>query len=446
MRDPIPYDRVAELIADAEPSRQSAVLHDAWREYAAKAARPYAWKTFALYARQQLMQSGDWSLKRGKEKLTPWQDGARASPRVLVLGAYAALRVRGGALEIEHGPHDDRQTIRIDIDAEPKPRAILFDSHGEFMTGEAIRWCARYSINLALPGGPGRLITMVESALETKTNTMTRMRDIDPSIIRAQCAADPVKIAREIVRAKIDAELKATIPDAAARRHEFEEWDIKLNSARSVAEIMIVESRAAASYWRTFRDAGLRERKNGNLPRSWLRFAQRNKGAAFLGNQHASHPINAMLNYAYIVEAGRLAKALAANGLCLSIGYLHSDKKGRNSLVWDAIEPLRPAIDAKVFAFVEAHEFARCDFPQSGYNVHRLSRDVTQLLLHKASLPAREIEEAAEWMVRTILRCAGAHHRSSMRGRDNAAACSSRRCDTGHSEVPIYMLVDLSDV
>jgi CRISPR/Cas system-associated endonuclease Cas1 len=102
-----------------------------------------------------------------------------------------------------------------------------------------------------------------------------------------------------------------------------------------------------------------------------------------------------------------LAKALAANGLCLSIGYLHSDKKGRNSLVWDAIEPLRPSIDAKVFAFVESHEFARRDFPQSGYNVHRLSRDVTQLLLHKALLPAREIEEAAEWIARTIVRCAG---------------------------------------
>jgi CRISP-associated protein Cas1 len=401
LNDPIPYNRVAELIGTAEPSRQSTVLHDAWRDYAAKAARPYAWKTFALYARQQLMQSGDWSSKRGKEKLTPWQDGARASPRVLVLGAYAALRVRGGALEIEHGPHDDRQTVRVDIDAEPKPHTVLFDSHGEFMTGEAIRWCARYSINLALPGGPGRLITMVESALETKTNTMTRMRDIDPSIVRAQCAADPIKVAREIVRAKISAELNATIPDAACRQ-KFEEWDIKLNSARSVAEIMIVESRAAASYWRAFQDAGLRERKNGNLPRSWLRFAQRKKGAQFLGNQHASHPINAMLNYCYIVEAGRLAKALAAQGMCLSIGYLHSDKKSRNSLVWDAIEPLRPSIDAKVFAFIEAHEFARRDFPQSGYNVHRLSRDVTQLLLHSASLSVREIEEAAEWMVKTI--------------------------------------------
>jgi CRISPR/Cas system-associated endonuclease Cas1 len=50
----------------------------------------------------------------------------------------------------------------------------------------------------------------------------------------------------------------------------------------------------------------------------------------------------------------------------LPIGHLHSDKKGRNSVVWVVIEPLRPAIDAKVFAFVKAHEFARRDFPQSG--------------------------------------------------------------------------------
>ena len=181
---------------------------------------------------------------------------------------------------------------------------------------------------------------------------------------------------------------------------------MKLDTARSVAEIMMVESHAAAAYWRCFRDAGLRERKGGNLPRSWLRFANRKKGAQFLGPKHASHPINAMLNYCYVVEAGRLAKALAAQGLALQIGYLHSDKRGRNSLVWDAVEPLRPSIDAKILAFIKAHEFARSDFPQSGYNVHRLSREVTQLLLHSASLPSREIEEAAQWMVGTIMRCA----------------------------------------
>ena len=50
---------------------------------------------------------------------------------------------------------------------------------------------------------------------------MTRIRDIDPLIIRAQCAADPVRMAREIVRAKIEASLKFTVRGltlATARR------------------------------------------------------------------------------------------------------------------------------------------------------------------------------------------------------------------------------------
>jgi hypothetical protein len=55
LHDPIPYERFAGLICEAEPSQKFAVLHDAWREYAAKAVRPYAWKTFALYAREHFM-------------------------------------------------------------------------------------------------------------------------------------------------------------------------------------------------------------------------------------------------------------------------------------------------------------------------------------------------------------------------------------------------------
>jgi hypothetical protein len=70
IHDPIPYERVAELIGGAESLQQPAALHEAWSEYAAKAARPYAWTTFAQYARDYLIETGDWSLKRHKEKLT----------------------------------------------------------------------------------------------------------------------------------------------------------------------------------------------------------------------------------------------------------------------------------------------------------------------------------------------------------------------------------------
>jgi hypothetical protein len=53
-------------------------------------------------------------------------------------------------------------------------------------------------------------------------------------------------MAREIVRTKIDAGLKFTVKDAYARRRLADEWKTKLDAARTVSEIMIVESLSTA--------------------------------------------------------------------------------------------------------------------------------------------------------------------------------------------------------
>ena len=325
----------------------------------------------------------------------------RAQQRVVVLGPNAAICIRKGALDIEHGPAVERVKLKIDID-DAKPKAILFDSHGEFMTGEAVRWCARRGIGLVLPDGPGRMITIVHSALEAADGEA--LRDVGPAIIRAQCAADPVQVAREIVRAKIAADAKAVGPRLTARGFDVARYEAKLAAARSVAEIMVIEAKAAAAYWRSHRDLGLVERKGGNLPRTWLRFANRGKGAEFLGNRHASHPISAMINYCVVVEAGRLARALAGEGMALQIGFLHGDKHGRNSLVWDCIEPLRAKINMRVFAFIAEHEFGRSDFPASGINVHRLARPVIAELLQRCLLPEQDILDAAAWLRDLVMR------------------------------------------
>ena len=78
----------------------------------------------------------------------------------------------------------------------------------------------------------------------------------------------------------------------------------------------------------SWRDLGLIPRRGADLPRSWTRFANRNKGAEFLGNKHASHPINAMLNYCTVVEAGRLARALTAKGMALQVGFFMRTSMG----------------------------------------------------------------------------------------------------------------------
>jgi CRISPR/Cas system-associated endonuclease Cas1 len=356
----------------------------------------------------------------------------RSRPRqVLVLGSNAALRVKRGALEIEHADGGEKRTVRFDVD-DAMPHAMLFDGRGEFLTGDALRFCARHGIALIIPDGPGRTLTFLETALEARDGAAA-ITDVSPLIIRTQCAADPLAVAREIVRTKIARASSAVAaqhgavtasprapstwpgdwadgPDkvrergrpptrrawpgdeadglddglAETDRVAFGHWLAKTDTARTMADLLIVEARASAVYWRCYRHLGLREARGGNLPRSWLRFANRNKGAQFLGNKHASHPINAMLNYAYVVEAGRLARALHARGLALQIGFLHADKDGRNSLVWDAIEPLRPAIDARVFAYIASREFRRGDFVPCGANVCRLDRAITSNLLTRA--------------------------------------------------------------
>jgi CRISPR/Cas system-associated endonuclease Cas1 len=352
----------------------------------------------------------------------------RHRPRVIVLGSNAALRIRNGALDLEHGPAAERIKLKIDID-DPKPCAILFDGRGEFITGEAIRFCARYAIDIILPNGPGRAILFAESALEASDGAM--LRDIGPAIIRAQCAANPVQVAREIVRAKIAADVEGFGPRLTERDFStIARCEAKLASARSVAEMIVIEAKAASVYWRSHRDLGLIERSGGNLPRSWLRFANRGRGAEFLGNKHASHPISAMINYCIVVEAGRLARALSGFGLALQIGFLHADKHGRNSLVWDAIEPMRARINARVFAFIASHKFARSDFPAGGINTHRIAQRIVADLLARCLSPDQDILDCAAWMQDLVMRY-GASRRATgqplalARGNEPSAAIRS---------------------
>jgi hypothetical protein len=93
--------------------------------------------------------------------------------------------------------------------------------------------------------------------------------------------------------------------------------------------------------------------------------------------------------------------------MALQIGFLHSDKTGRNSLVWDCIEPLRPIIDARVFRYIDGREFKRADFVQTTASTYRLERDIITELLTKASLPQADINDAADFMLALIERYSG---------------------------------------
>ena len=89
-------------------------------------------------------------------------------------------------------------------------------------------------------------------------------------------------------------------------------------------------------------------------------------------NRHATHPVNALLNYAYGLLETEVRIAVVAAGLDPTIGYLHAQRPGRVALVYDLMEPLRPAVDQEVLRFVQKHIFSRGDFVMTDSGACRL--------------------------------------------------------------------------
>jgi CRISPR-associated protein Cas1 len=118
--------------------------------------------------------------------------------------------------------------------------------------------------------------------------------------------------------------------------------------------------------------------------------------------RRASHPINAMLNAAFSVTAGRLAAQLVAQGAHPALGFLHADKPGRWSLAYDAIEPLRPTIERSVFDFVRKHQFGANDFILMKNGSIRLMDNLFRSVVAETAVSSRTLDGVVRWLIALI--------------------------------------------
>jgi CRISPR-associated protein Cas1 len=225
---------------------------------------------------------------------------------------------------------------------------------------------------------------------------MTAAPVASAALIRAQARAEPLGLAQAIVMAKLDAMRRAgALADVAP-------FAQALALARTVEAARIVEAQASRLAWCA--PIALKW-ENGPIPLDyaapWLMRSRID--ARGRRKRGARHPVNAMLNAAFSVTAGRLCAYLAGLGLAPAIGFLHSDKRGRWSLAWDAIEPLRPAIEARVFGLVERERFAVSDFTRAPDGSLRLSPVLLSTVLNEAAPPSTALAAAARWIARLVL-------------------------------------------
>jgi CRISPR/Cas system-associated endonuclease Cas1 len=185
----------------------------------------------------------------------------------------------------------------------------------------------------------------------------------------------------------------------------FREFSSRLDHSHTLSAILGLEATGSALSWGSWSGLTLTPRTGRILPQ-WLGgpFRCRASGIGATGARHATDAINAMLNLSYAREAGRLGSFLAASGACLAIGYLHFDKPHRHSLVFDALEPLRPLIDAKVRAFIEHNTFDRGDFLRLSTGHVRMVPSLIKTVLEQTALPETDIKLACDFILNLIRR------------------------------------------
>jgi CRISPR-associated protein Cas1 len=132
-------------------------------------------------------------------------------------------------------------------------------------------------------------------------------------------------------------ELPGLPAEGAAGPYQIIERNLALLAgAPDTATLMGLEGTVAAAWWNWLGTV---------LPKHW-RFAGRNR-------RPPRDPVNALLSLSYTLLGVEMLKQVQEDGLDPALGFLHGIVPGRESLVLDLIEPLRPSADAFVLALLE---------------------------------------------------------------------------------------------
>lgn len=161
---------------------------------------------------------------------------------------------------------------------------------------------------------------------------------------------------------------------------------------RSIEDLLGVEGAIAADYFRIWSGKSLKWKalKQHPIPANWTTYISRGSRSQGSRNRGSTHPVNAMLNYAYGVLIAQTQIRLIAEGYDPTIGILHDSKAIRGTypaFALEHMEPMRPVVDRAVLQLIDAVTFTGADFSIQHDGVCRLNpelaRRVVQLTLER---------------------------------------------------------------
>jgi CRISPR-associated endonuclease Cas1 len=311
----------------------------------------------------------------------------------VVQGYGIRIAVERGRLVVNDGFGRDRRQRRYSRATSKLARLVVL-GHAGYITLEAIRWLADLGIPHMHVDADGRMLA------SSATGT------VDARLRRAQALALTNEIGLEIARSVLSDKLagqRQLLPRLQAAEWLVDSFNYAselLQAAASINELVMAERDAALAYWQAWATVTVpfRPSDRERVPEQWLTFVQR--GSPLTSSSRlAVNPANAILNYLYALLETETTIACHAVGLDPTLGIVHADVRGRDSLALDLMEPSRPHVDAHVLDLLEGHEFAASDFFETRKGACRvlppLSERLAETTIQWASAAAPIAEQVA---------------------------------------------------
>lgn len=333
------------------------------------------------------IRSQFWNSEYGNSKPKRRKRERNSSPLILC-GHGVSLRIENGALAIRDGftHYPQKQAtyryFRGDLDL--PPRIVLLDGSGT-LSFDVLSWLAEQRVTLARIKWTGEVAIAGVGFAADPDKIEWQRSTRDDNVKRLAFASD--LIARKLV-ASITT-LETHIPPSRARETAIAKArdGIDRMAREPFAEIgpmLQIEGACAYTYFTAWQTVELRWTGLGRcpVPDAWREYKQRSSFLTGIkpGNWKASHPLNAMLNYAYAVKASQLQVQALAEGYDPNIGIMHKADRSYAAFAYDLIEPERPKVDAAVLEFVAKRSFAAADFVIRKDGVCRLSPQLARTI------------------------------------------------------------------
>lgn len=335
----------------------------------------------------------DWSWRselwrKRAEKTGSNAKSQRCNEPLLLCGHGISFRVEAGSLLIRNGfTHypQAREEFRFFPGSLNLPRyVILLDGSGNISI-DVLNWLAEQNVALirltwrgqiaiiAAPHGYSANPHRVQWQRETRADHTARMNwCID-------------LISQKIISSILT--LEKVIPKSAAwekamSRAYADLSTLELAPPSTIESLRVIEANSAAAYFRSWKGLPIKWRGTTRrpIPNEWRAIGSRTSQFNIAGNRNASHPINAMLNYAYTALESRKRLQAIAEGYDPTIGIMHESRPGASAFIFDIMEPERALVDRALIDFVRKSVFDPADFVLRSDGVVRLNPQLARIV------------------------------------------------------------------